>query len=206
MKLILDKKISNSDGEELKIEDGQLVSISFVQEESVKDFTVRIKKIEYNNEHIEVFFDEPDGFTTNQRRNYFRLDTHDFKKKLKDTEEHRVSVMDVGLKITAFSRGVSIEKNYKTELVNISGGGILCFFSCETPPINSLLEIRLLIPGFGVVEAIGRTARVEKSEKNSSSFLIGITFIQIKEKDREKILEFTYTSNSPKKNISEVKF
>jgi c-di-GMP-binding flagellar brake protein YcgR len=62
-----------------------------------------------------------------------------------------------------------------------------------------------LVPEYGVVEAVGRVARVEKSEKEETAFFVGITFLQIKEEDREKILDFTYKSKKIMEKLEEIR-
>jgi c-di-GMP-binding flagellar brake protein YcgR len=193
MKLILDQTIEDENGLPIQFEENQLVTLNFIEAERIRTVTTRILSLETTREQLTLDLDAPHDVNTNQRRTYFRLDTHDFRKKLENTEQNRARVLDIGITILPFTRMVTTGiKPYKTELINISAGGLLVLFTEVCPPINTLLKLRLLIPKMGVIECMGRVARIEKSETHSSRFLIGISYLEIREEDREKILDYTY--------------
>lgn len=86
------------------------------------------------------------------------------------------------LKESAYSEAV-------TSLRNLSGGGIL-FKSKESLPINSMLEIIInLIPGDICINTSAKVVRSEK-EKGRRNYLVGATFLDIKEEDKKKITDF----------------
>lgn len=193
MELTLPKRALESEDGPFCCRENQLVTLQFIEADSIRMLTARIRSVRsLDGEQIAIEFDGPLDIATHQRRSYFRLDTHDFKKKLADSEAQRVRVLDVGVTIKAFHRLGESDCPFKTELVNISAGGLLCLFTDDTPPLNSLLHVRLLIPEKGVVECLGRVARIEKSERTPNRWLIGVTFLEIREADREKILDYTY--------------
>lgn len=71
---------------------------------------------------------------------------------------------------------------------NISGGGML-IVSPEALSIGTILEISISLPHFGVVRTVGEVVRYQKIE---DEYEIGISFVNLSEKDREKIIKYVY--------------
>ncbi|MCX5716210.1 MAG: PilZ domain-containing protein [Candidatus Omnitrophica bacterium] len=78
-----------------------------------------------------------------------------------------------------------------TSLRNISGGGLL-LKSKEFLPIGSKLELKINIVPLGLcVDATAQVVRIEKIRgKLKTGYLAGVVFMDIKEEDRKKIIDF----------------
>lgn len=110
-----------------------------------------------------------------QRRKYVRID----------------GISQVDLKILKRSGGgdevIYFDKR-KVREKNISGGGML-ILSPTILAMGTILEISVSLPHFGMIRTVGEVVRVQKVE---DEYEIGISFINLSEKDREKIIKYVY--------------
>lgn len=198
MELLVKSDLRDENGEPLRYSAGQLVSINFFSSgERTHTLTVRVTAVEPGDGVVRLRFTDPRAASVDQRRTHFRLDTTDFKRKMERTDLERQDLLDVGARIgLAGSAGVGAPP-FLTEVVNISGGGLLCLFHGQLPPLDATLAVRLVIPRRGVIECLGRVVRIEPSERQPSKFLVGMTFLEIAEEDREKIIDFTCGIDAP---------
>lgn len=74
---------------------------------------------------------------------------------------------------------------------DISGGG-LQLVAREKIKIGSKLQMNIEIPDFETINAIGEVVRVEQPQADNLLFWIGIRFLDIQEKDRNKIIKFVF--------------
>lgn len=191
MELRIPSDLCDENGEPLAFAPGQLVTVNFFGAERAHTVTVRVTAVEPADGAFRLVCTDPKAASSDPRRSHFRLDTTDFKRKMEHADEERQELVNVGARIALAGKDGAGALPFLTEVVNISGGGMLCLFHETLPPIDSALSVRLMIPRRGVVECLARVVRVEPSERHPSKFLVGLTFLEIDEADREKIIDFT---------------
>lgn len=90
----------------------------------------------------------------------------------------------------------SVDSTDETEpvklLVNdISGGGIRVV-SPQAYPLHTRLSLTLDIPGQGLFEAEGEIVRIEQPQQERDIFWIGIKFLGVRERERNKIIKYVF--------------
>lgn len=81
---------------------------------------------------------------------------------------------------------------------DISGGGTQ-IVSKQSIPIGSKLQLNIDIPDFGIVNVIGEVVREDRPQADNSLFWVGIRFLDIQEKDRNKIIKYIFKKELEKR-------
>lgn len=162
------------DGVVIPIREGEIVNISYIDSTATYSFDSIIVS-RYNKELPVIRVKKPTEVKRTQRRNFVRFDT-----KLK------VSFNIVRNEIADY------EQTYSGQTVDISGGGIML---ATTATINKedIVDLIINIPNIGNISAMGKVVRVmEKNIQGHEILLLGIDFIVIEERDRDKIVRFIF--------------
>ncbi|HAA90261.1 MAG: Type IV pilus assembly PilZ [Thermoanaerobacterales bacterium 50_218] len=93
--------------------------------------------------------------------------------------------------VSSDSDDPSEKKIYRTETVNVSGGGLLIKSPFKLSE-GVCLEMEIHLPKRGPVNARGQVVRVEEKREQSPMYLIGVAFTEIAETDRTKIINFVF--------------
>lgn len=187
MKLVLSSPPRNSRGEIIPLLVGDFVSINFIGSNEVSALTMKIveKKIDSG---ITLVLAESGSAEEHQRRQYFRLS------KLEDNQAPGAAESFAMINITVGENSDEPDlAPFKTKLINISGGGVMCAFFDMMPHLNSILKLRIGIPGRPEFTALGKISRIERKEyMGDMVFMTGVTFLEINESDREAVINFVF--------------
>lgn len=193
MKLTFEREPKNSRGESIPLIVGDFVSVNFIGSSEVCAVTYKIveKKMDGN---ITLLLDEAGKVEEHSRRQHFRLST------IGGIQKGQQAV-EAGGKIRASVREAGDpDKAYKTKMINISGGGMLFAFYETMPHLNSIFDIQISIDGAPGFYIKGKLARIERQlYENETVFMVGVTFLEINESDREAIINFVFEQQKVKK-------
>ena len=170
--------IPTRDGEYLPLKAGDTVEVLYYLDLNIFQFDSKV--IGRAVEGIPVIFLEvPEKYTVVQRRQYFRVNKFDF--------------IEIALYNKLYNDG-DIEINHgekiirKVVLLDISGGGMKIKLD-EQVSLNDTIHCVLKTPKEDI-DVYGKVVRIEKDELNS--YLCGISFIDLTQKMRDKIIQYTF--------------
>jgi len=194
MKLIMDAPPKNSRGEQIPVIVGDFVSVNFIGANEV--CAISFKIVEKKLEGGTPLTLTPAGKAEeHSRRQYFRLSAH---------EDMQKGVMSEGgcERITVVvSEAGAPEKQFKTSLIDISGGGMMCAFYDAMPHLNSIFLLTIELPGTARFEARGKLSRIERRQYHDEMvFMVGISFLEINESGREAIINFIFNEHNRQKS------
>lgn len=157
------------------LEEGELITVEYCGSSAVYSFTTRI--VGMGKDHFPTITVEfPQMIRRWQRRSFLRMK----------------AALPVTLTPVKTDGSITPPPIYQMETINISGGGLMLKSPIRFPEGESL-ELEILLPQRGVVEALGKVVRVEeKKGGNSPYYLLGIEFTVIKEADRQKIISYVF--------------
>jgi len=129
-----------------------------------------------------VMLEIPNKYKTIQRRQFFRAATLDvttisYYEKLKDKNDKRIKTLK------------PLNDNFnKAVLLDLSGGGMRIKVD-EPAELGDILHL-FLETQKDTIEIYGKIVRVTKNELNA--YLCGINFLDLTEKERDKIIQYTF--------------
>lgn len=171
-RVILAAPIKN--GRVIPLQKGQLITVSYFGKTASFSFTTAV--IEFREGKVPiVIIAQPQQIVRIQRRNYLRLE----------------ACVPVVFRVVDDQEHNSRPAIYHTETVDISGGGALIRSKVRLSP-EDYLEIELTIPRKGVINILGRVARVEKINGSCPIYLVGIDFLVIDETERDTIIQYVF--------------
>ncbi|MDA8233825.1 MAG: PilZ domain-containing protein [Clostridia bacterium] len=124
---------------------------------------------------LQISIDRPTSIKRTQRRNFVRINT-------KLPVSYNI-INDEMSEAAIFQQGITLD---------ISGGGIR-FQTSVFLPEGTVVELKVDIQGHGQISALGKVIRtISSGEKEKKSYLIGVQFMIIEEKDRDKIIRHIF--------------
>lgn len=152
------------------------VRISYVGERAMYSFKTVIKQ-RFNDALAGFVVTIPDQVDRVQRRNYVRLEVQiHFRYRILQ-EEH---ILDIELNPEEFS---------SSYIVDISGGGVR-FYSDQSIPEKSLLEMQIGIEGIETEILLGRVVR--SRERVEGGFEIGVAFDSLSALTQDQIISWIF--------------
>ena len=124
---------------------------------------------------LQISIDRPISIRRTQRRNFVRINT-----KLPVS----YTIISDELPEAAYSQqGITLD---------VSGGGIR-FQTSLFLPEGTVLELKIDVQGLGQILALGKVVRtISSGGKDANSYLIGVQFMIIGEKERDKIIRHIF--------------
>lgn len=185
IKLIIENELKNNQGNAIPLLVGNLLSISFIGQSEVNTFMFKIIEKQFDKGII-LTLKEFGQSEEKSRRQYFRLENVNL-----FLEANEVIKKNSKIKATV-SEGSNLSKVYKTKLLNISAGGALfAFYNDMIPNLNALFDVTIEIDGYHPFKVKCKLVRIErKFINNEIVFLVGVSFLEIDEKDREAMINF----------------
>jgi len=202
MKLVMSVPPRNSRGDIIPLLVGDFISINFIGHNEVSVVTMKIveKKMDAN---ITLVLSDAASSEEHQRRQHFRLST-----KMEELEKNAQSSERVDkIAVSVHEKGDKKDiAPFQIKLINISGGGILCAVYELMPHLNSILNLQIEIPGISIIYALGKISRMERLDyQGDMVFMTGISFLEIKESDREAIINFVFEEHAAQKKIVDLR-
>ncbi|MGB9792047.1 MAG: flagellar brake protein [Thermacetogeniaceae bacterium] len=153
---------------------GDTIKVNFYGKTGGYSFTTKVTATSYKKIPL-IAVEKPQEFTKIQRRSYIRVPAR---------IPVRFTLLDDQKQPT--------DLNSSSETIDISGGGVALLSS--TPiPCGSYLEMELDVPRKGTIRVLGKVARTEeKKTEYGKTTLLGISFVEIDESDRDKIIQYVF--------------
>lgn len=153
---------------------GDTIKVNYYGKTAGYSFTTKVIATSYKRIPL-IAVEKPQEFTKIQRRSYIRVPAR---------IPVRFTLLDDQKKPT--------ELNCCCETIDISGGGV-ALLSSTALPCGSCMEMELNVPRKGTIRVIGKVARSEeKKTEYGKMTLLGISFVEIEESDRDKIIQYVF--------------
>ncbi|MHB8170458.1 MAG: flagellar brake protein [Thermincolia bacterium] len=124
---------------------------------------------------LQISIERPSSIKRTQRRNFVRINTK----------------LPVSYTIISDELPGAAHPQQGTAL-DVSGGGIR-FQTSLFLPEGTVLELKIDVQGLGQISALGKVVRtISSGEKDANSYVIGVQFMIIEEKERDKIIRHIF--------------
>jgi c-di-GMP-binding flagellar brake protein YcgR len=153
---------------------GDTVVVNFWGQTAGYSFTTTVLETNYQNVPMITVL-APSTLKKIQRRNFVRV----------------AAWIPLAFSILKDTEDFAEKKIFRTETVDISGGGVLIKSPLKLSE-GDRLEMEIQLPKRGPVSARGQVVRVEEKKEQPPVYLVGVAFTEITETDRTKIIRFVF--------------